>query len=90
MHVGRAGDAALFGSRANRRTAERPRVQLTDDRLIAAMRDFVTATNRLENLAARGSTDLRVLEQVSEQRRQAGELLQDALVERGWRRPSYS
>jgi hypothetical protein len=65
-------------------------VQLTDDRLIAAMRDFVTATNRLENLAGRGSTDLRVLEEVSEQRRQAGELLQDALVERGWRRPSYS
>ena len=65
-------------------------MQLTDDRLIAAMRDFVTATNRLENMAARGSTDLRLLEQVSEERRVAGEQLQQALVERGWRRPSYS
>lgn len=65
-------------------------MQLTDDRLIAAMRDFVTATNRLENLAARGSSDLRLLEQISEERREAGEHLQQALVERGWRRPSYS
>jgi len=64
-------------------------VLLTDDRLVDAMRDFVTATNRLANLAARGDTDLRLLETLNEQRRAAGEALQAALVERGWRKPSF-
>ncbi len=62
---------------------------LTDDRLVDAMRDFVTATNRLANLGARGDTDLRLLESLNEQRRMAGEALQVALVERGWRKPSF-
>lgn len=62
---------------------------LTDERLVATMREFVTASNRLENLSSHRRTDLRLLEEVAEQRRLAGIALQEALVERGWRSPSY-
>lgn len=57
--------------------------------MIEAMRTFVTASNRLDNLTGRDTPDLRLLEEVQEQRRLAGIALQEALVARGWRRPSY-
>lgn len=62
---------------------------LTDDRLVETMRAFVTAANRLATLSSRASVDLRLLEEVSEQHREAGLALQEALVQRGWRSPSY-
>ncbi len=64
-------------------------VPLTDDQLVETMREFVTASNRLENLSGRGGADLRLLEEVAEHRRLAGIALQDALIQRGWRCPSY-
>ena len=63
---------------------------LTDDRLVAAMRTFVTASNRLEVVASRPTTDLNLLEHVTEEHRRAGHVLQEALFQRGWRGPSYS
>ncbi|MGB8652300.1 MAG: hypothetical protein WCD35_16765 [Mycobacteriales bacterium] len=60
---------------------------LTDDRLVEAMRTFVTASNRLDHLVGKADADLRLLEQVSEQKRAAGQALQEALVQRGWRCP---
>lgn len=60
---------------------------LIDDKLIDAMRDFVTASNRLQHLSSQGGNDLRLIESVSSQQRQAYSALQQALVERGWRRP---
>ena len=62
---------------------------LTDDRLVAAMRTFVTASNRLEVVTTRPTTDLNLLEQVTEEHRRAGQVLQEALLQRGWRNPSY-
>ena len=62
---------------------------MTDDRLVETMRAFVTASNRLENLTGRSTPDLRMLEQVAEERRRAGEALQEALVQRGWRSPPF-
>ena len=62
---------------------------LTDDRLVAAMRDLVIATNRLEHHAARGEMDLATLDRLQAERDQAGTALQDALLERGWRRPTW-
>ena len=62
---------------------------VTDDKLVDVMRAFVTASNRLDNLGLRDAPDLRLLEEAAEARRQAGLALQEALVERGWRRPGY-
>ncbi len=64
-------------------------VLLTDDRLVAAMRTFVTASNRLEVVTTRPTTDLNLLEHVTEEHRRAGQVLQEALLQRGWRSPSY-
>lgn len=62
---------------------------LTDDRLVAAMRDLVIATNRLEHHAARGELDLATMDRLQAERDDAGTALQEALLERGWRRPSW-
>lgn len=63
---------------------------LTDDRLTAAMRRYVTAANRMEHLSGRSNRDLALLEQVDQQLREAAAALQEALVERGWRRPAQT
>ena len=59
---------------------------LTEDRLVQAMRSFVIATNRVENIVAKGDPDLRVLEQATEERLEAAIALQQALQDHGWRR----
>lgn len=64
-------------------------MQLTDDKLVDTMRAFVTASNRLDNLSSRPGVEPALLDEVAEQRRVAGLALQEALVERGWRRPTY-
>lgn len=60
---------------------------LTDDKLVDTMRLFVTATNRLRHLSEQERVDLTLLDQVGEHQRAAAAALQQALVERGWRRP---
>ncbi|MDP3712871.1 MAG: hypothetical protein Q8R60_10375 [Mycobacteriales bacterium] len=62
---------------------------LTDDRLVAAMRDLVIATNRLEHHAGRGELDLATMDRLQAERDEAGTALQEALLERGWRRPTW-
>lgn len=62
---------------------------LTDDRLIDAMRNFVTASNRFDHLLGRVGCDPALVDQVSEERRLAGEALKSALLERGWRPAGY-
>lgn len=62
---------------------------LIDDRLVAAMRELVIATNRLEHHAARGELDLATMDRLQAERDDAGTALQAALLERGWRRPAY-
>ena len=62
---------------------------LTDDRLLDVMRNFVTASNRFDFLTGRSSSDPELVDQVSEERRLAGEALKAALVERGWRPAGY-
>lgn len=60
---------------------------LTDDTLVDTMRDFVTASNRLQYLSRQDHLDLRSIDQAAERRREAARALQEALVARGWRRP---
>jgi hypothetical protein len=60
---------------------------LTDDTLVESMREFVTASNRLQYLSRQDHLDLRQLDQAAAKRREAAQALQDALVSRGWRRP---
>ena len=60
---------------------------LTDDTLVDTMREFVTASNRLQYLSRQDHLDLRSLDKAAEQRRAAAQALQEALVSRGWRRP---
>lgn len=62
---------------------------LVDDRLVAAMRELVIATNRLEHHTGRGELDLATLDRLQAERDEAGTAVQEALVERGWRRPSW-
>ena len=62
-------------------------ILLSDDKLIDSMRLFVTATNRLKHLSGQDRIDMRTLDQVGEDQRQAAAALQQALLERGWRRP---
>lgn len=62
-------------------------IVLSDDKLVDTMRAFVTATNRLKHLSAQDRIDARLLDQVGQEQRQAAADLQQALVERGWRRP---
>lgn len=62
---------------------------LVDDRLVAAMRELVIATNRLEHHNARGDLDLKTLDRLQAERDAAGTAVQDALLERGWRRPAW-
>lgn len=60
---------------------------LTDDTLVESMREFVTASNRLQYLSAQDHLDLRRIDQAAQKRREAARALQEALVSRGWRRP---
>lgn len=60
---------------------------LTDATLVDTMREFVTASNRLQYLSHQDHLDLRSLDQAAEKQRQAARALQEALVARGWRRP---
>lgn len=62
---------------------------LVDDRLVTAMREIVIATNRLDHHTARGDLDLGTLDRLRAERDAAGTALQEALLERGWRRPSW-
>lgn len=62
---------------------------LVDDRLIAAMRQVVIATNKLEHHRTRGELDLSALDALLKERDAAGVALQEALLERGWRRPAW-
>ena len=60
---------------------------LTDDKLVDAMRDFVTATNRVQHLEGRPVLDMSQLDAATTSQREAASTLQDLLVQRGWRRP---
>lgn len=60
---------------------------LTDDKLVDTMREFVTASNRLQFLSRQDHLDLRQLDEAGERHREATAALQEALVARGWRRP---
>jgi hypothetical protein len=60
---------------------------LTDDTLVEAMRELVTATNRLQYLSLQDHLDLRLLDEAGDRHREASLALQEALVARGWRRP---
>lgn len=62
---------------------------LVDDRLVAAMRELVIATNRLDHHRARGDLDLSALDRLQAERDEAGCALQEALLQRGWRRPAF-
>jgi hypothetical protein len=62
---------------------------MTDDKLVDTMRSFVTATNKLKHLSGQDRVDLRLLDQVGDDQREAAAALQQALVERGWRRPGH-
>ena len=62
---------------------------LSDDKLVDTMREFVTATNRLKHVSTQSQVDMRLLDQVGHDQRQAAAALQQALVERGWRRPGH-
>jgi hypothetical protein len=62
---------------------------LVDDRLVAAMRELVIATNRLDHHRARGDLDLTELDRLQAERDAAGTALQEELVARGWRRPAW-
>lgn len=68
---------------------EAPLPALVDDRLVAAMRDLVMATNRLDHHRTRGDLDLAEIDRLQCERDAAGTALQEALCERGWRRPSW-
>ena len=59
---------------------------LTDDRLIDAMRVFVTATNRMQHLTT--THDLAQLERATIDHHAAAFALQEALLQRGWRLPA--
>lgn len=60
---------------------------LTDDQLVDAMRAVVTATNRVQHLEGRPVLDMQQLEAATATQREAAVTLQQALVQRGWRRP---
>jgi hypothetical protein len=60
---------------------------LSDDRLVDAMRAFVTATNRVQHLEGRPVLDMHQLDEATTSQREAATALQEALVQRGWRRP---
>lgn len=62
-------------------------ILMTDRRLVDAMRMLVTATNRLQHIEDQDRRDLGLLEQVSAEQRAASAAFQEALLERGWRRP---
>ncbi len=62
---------------------------VVDDRLVTAMREIVIATNRLEHHQARGELDLPTMDRLRAERDAAGTALQEALLERGWRRPTW-
>jgi hypothetical protein len=62
---------------------------ITDRRLVDAMRLLVTATNRLQHIEGLDHRELGQLERVSAEQRAAAAALQEALLERGWRRPGH-
>jgi len=63
-------------------------LMLTDDKLVDSMRAFVTATNRVAHVSNQPHLDLRNLEDATSAQQAAATALQEALVQRGWRRPS--
>ena len=60
---------------------------LTDDRLVDAMRAYVTSANRLQYLSAKDHLDLGQLDQARQAHREATRAVQEALICRGWRLP---
>jgi hypothetical protein len=62
-------------------------LMLTDDKLVDSMRAFVTATNRVQHVSSQTHLDLRNLEEATSAQQAAATALQEALVQRGWRRP---
>ena len=60
---------------------------LTDDRLVEAMRAYVTSANRLQYLSAKDHLDLSLLDQARQAHREATHAVQEALISRGWRLP---
>jgi hypothetical protein len=62
-------------------------LMLTDDKLVDSMRAFVTATNRVQHVSNQPHLDLRQLEEATSSQQRAAQDLQEALVQRGWRRP---
>ena len=62
-------------------------LMLTDDKLVDSMRAFVTATNRVQHVSSQAHLDLRQLDEATSSQQLAAQALQEALVQRGWRRP---
>jgi hypothetical protein len=62
-------------------------LMLTDDKLVDSMRAFVTATNRVQHVSSQPHLDLRLLDEATTMQQSAARALQEALVQRGWRRP---
>ena len=62
-------------------------LMLTDDRLVDAMRAFVTATNRVQHVSSRDRLDMHLVEEATTAQQAAATALHEALEQRGWRRP---
>ena len=62
-------------------------LMLTDDRLVDAMRAFVTATNRVQHVSSRAQLDMHEVDMATTAQQDAANALNEALVQRGWRRP---
>jgi hypothetical protein len=62
-------------------------LMLTDDRLVDAMRAFVTATNRVQHVSSRAHLDMHEVDVATSAQQEAANALNEALVQRGWRRP---
>jgi hypothetical protein len=60
---------------------------LTDDRLVEAMRTYVTSANRLQYLSQKEHLDLGALDQARQAHREATLAVQEALITRGWSLP---
>jgi hypothetical protein len=60
---------------------------MTDDRLVEAMRAYVTSANRLQYLSSKDHLDLAQLDQARQAHKEATRAVQEALITRGWRLP---
>jgi hypothetical protein len=60
---------------------------LSDNRLMDVMRDFVVSSNRIQHLSRQDHLDLHALGEAESRQREAAKALQEALLERGWRKP---